>query len=156
MTHFEKLLFCSGGNLLNIATACQIENKIEYFMENSSEYYCLNIIVNISSFSPLNNNMNTTLKYYCQQALNKKLKWGGDMKFFTKGTGPGIKYTPLVSYFYKHFACLRVFLIKEFPCSVVVHTFFDQTGNTVDEMVQQQYHLLICINIECRNFVVLL
>ena len=54
-------------------------------MENSREYYCLNIIVKISSFSPLNTNASTTLKYYHKQALNKKLKlMGGAMKFFTK------------------------------------------------------------------------
>ena len=54
-------------------------------MENSAEYYYLNIIVNISSFSPLNTNANTTLKYYHKQALNKKLKLiRGAMTFFTK------------------------------------------------------------------------
>ena len=54
-------------------------------MENFGEYYCLNIIVNISSFSPLNTNANTTLKFYRKQALNKKLKLiRGAMKFFTK------------------------------------------------------------------------
>ena len=54
-------------------------------MENSREYYCLNIMLNTSSFSPLNTNMNTNLKYYRKQALNKKLKLvGGAMKFFTK------------------------------------------------------------------------
>ena len=53
-------------------------------MENSCQYYCLNIIVNISSFSPLNTNITTTLKYYHKQALNKELKlMGGAMKFFT-------------------------------------------------------------------------
>ena len=52
-------------------------------MENSHEYYCLNIVVNISLFSPLNINVTTTLKYYCKQALNKKLNlMGGTMKFF--------------------------------------------------------------------------
>ena len=35
-------------------------------------------------------------------------------------------------YFYKHVAFLRVFFIKELAHFVVVHTFFDQTGNTVD------------------------
>ena len=54
-------------------------------MKNSSEYYCLIIIVNISSFIPLNTNVNTTLKYYRKQALNEKLKLiRGAMKFFTK------------------------------------------------------------------------
>ena len=54
-------------------------------MENYREHYCLNIIVNISSFIPLNTNVNTTLKYYRKQALNKKLKlMGGVIKFFTK------------------------------------------------------------------------
>ena len=54
-------------------------------MENCSEYYCLNIIVNIRSFSPLNNNLNTSPKYYRKQALNKKPKLvGGAMKYFAK------------------------------------------------------------------------
>ena len=40
----------------------------------------------------------------------------------------------LVSYFYKHVAFLRVVLyIKELACSIIVHTFFDSKGNTVDE-----------------------
>ena len=43
-------------------------------MENSRKYYFLNIIVNISTFGPLNINVNTTLKYYREQALKKKLK----------------------------------------------------------------------------------
>ena len=48
-------------------------------------FYCLNINVNISSFSPLINNVNTTLKYFHKQALNKKLKlMGRAMKYFTK------------------------------------------------------------------------
>ena len=37
-------------------------------MENSREYFCLNIIVNISTYGPLNTNVNTTLKYYSKQA----------------------------------------------------------------------------------------
>ena len=54
-------------------------------MENSAEYYYLNINVNISSFSPLNTNVNTILKYYHKQALNKKQKLiRGAMTFFTK------------------------------------------------------------------------
>ena len=54
-------------------------------MENSGEYYCLNIIVNISSFSPLDTSVNTMLKYYRKQALNKKLKLiRGAMKCCTK------------------------------------------------------------------------
>ena len=54
-------------------------------MKNSLAYYCLNIIVNISSFSPLHNNVNTTRMYCHKQALNKKLKMiRGAMKFFTK------------------------------------------------------------------------
>ena len=54
-------------------------------MENSAEYYYLNINVNISSFSPLHTNANTILKYYHKQALNKKLKLiRGAMTFFTK------------------------------------------------------------------------
>ena len=58
-------------------------------MENSREYYCLNIIVNISSFSPLNTKVNSTLKYYRKQPLNKKLElMGGAMNFYGKATGP--------------------------------------------------------------------
>ena len=54
-------------------------------MENSSEYYYLNIIVNISSFSPSNTNVNTTLKYYYKQTLKKKVKLSSRaMKFITK------------------------------------------------------------------------
>ena len=50
-------------------------------MENSHEYYCLNIVMNINSFDPLN----TTLKYYRKQAaLKKKLKVMGEAIFFTK------------------------------------------------------------------------
>ena len=54
-------------------------------MENCCEYCCLNVIVNISSFRTLNNNVNATLKYYRKQALNKKLKlMGGAIQYFTK------------------------------------------------------------------------
>ena len=49
------------------------------------ECYCLNIIVNISCFSPLNTSLNTILEYYCKQAINKKLKlMGGAKTFFMK------------------------------------------------------------------------
>ena len=45
----------------------------------------MNIIANISSFSPLNTNANITLKYYSKQALNKKLKLiRGSMNFLQK------------------------------------------------------------------------
>ena len=54
-------------------------------MENSREFYCSNIIVNISSFSLSNTNVNTTVKYYHKQALNKKIKLlERAMNFFTK------------------------------------------------------------------------
>ena len=54
-------------------------------MENFQESYCLNIIMNISSFSLLNTNVNTTLKYCRKQALNKELRLiGGVIRFFTK------------------------------------------------------------------------
>ena len=50
-------------------------------MDNSSKIYCLNIIVNISFFGPLKNNVNTILTYYRKQALSKKLKlMRGSMK----------------------------------------------------------------------------
>ena len=59
-------------------------------MENFCEYHFLNvtvwmiIIVSINSFSALNIIVNTTLKYYYKQALNKKLKlMGGAMHFFS-------------------------------------------------------------------------
>ena len=53
----------------------------------------------------------------------------------------------LVSYFYKHFSFLRVFVyIKELAHSVVVHTFFDYNGITVDQTMQRQ-HLNQYINI---------
>ena len=54
-------------------------------MENSFEYYCLNIIVIISFFSSLNTNVNTNLKYYRREALIKKVKlrWEA-MKNFLK------------------------------------------------------------------------
>ena len=72
-------------DLLNIVTACQFEKLIEYFIENSGEYDCENINGNISSFSPLNANVNTILKYYRKDALNKKLKLiKGAIKIFTK------------------------------------------------------------------------
>ena len=41
---------------------------------------------------------------------------------------------------------LRVFFIKELACSVVVHEYFDQTGNTVDNIIRWQ-HLNQYINI---------
>ena len=62
-----------------------VEKLIEYFIENSGEYDCENITGNISSFSPLNANVNTILKYYRKDALNKKLKLiKGAIKIFTK------------------------------------------------------------------------
>ena len=72
-------------------------------MDNCSEYYYLNIIVNISSFSSLNTNVNTSLKYYCKQSLNKKLKlMEGTMKLFTKSYW-AIKYLALWSPGLRHF-----------------------------------------------------
>ena len=42
-------------------------------------------IANIRCFNPLNTNMNTNLKYYCKQALSKKLKLIREaMNFFIK------------------------------------------------------------------------
>ena len=52
-------------------------------MDNCDEYYCLNITVNICCFSPMNNNGNTSLKYYRKQAFKKRLKLiGGPIKYF--------------------------------------------------------------------------
>ena len=54
------------------------------------EYYCLNVIVNISSFNPFNTNVNTTLKYYRKQALNKNTKTDGrgHKIFYEKASEP--------------------------------------------------------------------
>ena len=89
LSYFSQIYtFLWNGEVLdelNMATVCQFENRIKYFMENCSEHYCLNIIVNVSSFIPLNNNVNTSVKYYRKQALNKKLKLMREaMKYFTK------------------------------------------------------------------------
>ena len=40
-------------------------------MENCSDRYCLNIIVNIISFSAMNVTLNTTVNYYHDQVLNR-------------------------------------------------------------------------------------
>ena len=46
----------------------------------------------------------------------------------------------LVSYFYNYVAFLRVFFIqKNHASSIIVHTFFDYKGNTVDETMQWQH-----------------
>ena len=58
----------------------------------------LNIILNITSFSPLNTNVITTLKYYHKQAINKKLILiRGVMKLFTKKKCWARKYLVLWS-----------------------------------------------------------
>ena len=44
-------------------------------MENSHKYYCLNIIVNITSFNPLN----TTVSLKQETKINRR-----DHEFFTK------------------------------------------------------------------------
>ena len=54
-------------------------------MENFREYYFLNVIVSINSFREFNVTVNTTLKYYHNQLLSKKLYlMGGAMKFLWK------------------------------------------------------------------------
>ena len=53
-------------------------------MKKFCEYYYLNNIVSINPFNALNITENITLKYYHKQALNKKLKLIGDMKYFSK------------------------------------------------------------------------
>ena len=54
-------------------------------MGNFCEYDCLNIFVGISSFSTLHITVNTTLKYYHYQPLNKKLNMMGRVSnFFLK------------------------------------------------------------------------
>ena len=67
----------------------------------------------------------------------------------------------LVSYFYKHIAFLFfyffylfIFFVKEHPCSITVHTFFEKTGNAVDETMQQQHlsqYINICLHREYRK-----
>ena len=58
----------------------------------------LNIILNITSFSPLNTNVITTLKYYHKKTINKKLILiRGVMKFFTKKKCWARKYLVLWS-----------------------------------------------------------
>ena len=60
----------------------------------------------------------------------------------------------LVSYSYKHVAFLRVSFIKELARSVIVYTFFNQTGNTVDETMQWQYlnqYINIYLHRECSK-----
>ena len=50
-----------------------------------SEYYYLNVLVNVNSIVALNISLNTTLKYYYSQVLNEKLKlMGGTIIFFSK------------------------------------------------------------------------
>ena len=44
---------------------------IRNLLDNFFEYHCLSIIVNINSFSDWNITVNTTLKYFNTQALNK-------------------------------------------------------------------------------------
>ena len=59
--------------------------KTRGYFENLFEYYFLNIVGNVNSFSDLNITVSTTLKYYHQQALSKKLKlMGGAMKYFSE------------------------------------------------------------------------
>ena len=54
-------------------------------MDTFCEYYCLDIIVGISSLSALNITVNTTPKCYRNQALNDKLKlMEGVIRFFGK------------------------------------------------------------------------
>ena len=70
------------------------------------EYY-----YEISSFSALNTNVNTTLKYYRQQALSKKLKlMGMAMKYFTKKLLGHEIFSSLIpwatKYFFKKFVKL--------------------------------------------------
>ena len=52
-------------------------------MGNFCEYGCLNIFVGISSFSTLHITVNTTLKYYHYQPLNKKLNVMGRVSNFS-------------------------------------------------------------------------
>ena len=71
-------------------------------MENSCKFYFLNIIVTISSFNPLNTNVNSTLKYYRKQPLNKKLKlMGGAIKVFTEMLSLALWFLGLWDIFWK-------------------------------------------------------
>ena len=54
----------------------------------------------------------------------------------------------LVSYFYKHIAFLTVFFIKELTHPIIIHTFFDKTGNTGKTMQQQHFNQYIYIYLQ--------
>lgn len=70
----------------NVLLHCTFSIKLFWFLSSViCESYCLNIIVNINSFSALNISVNTTLKYYGSQSLNENLKlMGGAMKSLLK------------------------------------------------------------------------
>ena len=70
----------------NVLLHCTFSIKLFWFLSSViCESYCLNIIVNINSFSALNISVNTTLKYYGSQSLNENLKlMGGAMKCLLK------------------------------------------------------------------------
>ena len=85
LSYFSKstLFMKWGSSELIIHCNRMLVSKFSWIFYGEFPYYCLNIVVNISSFSPLNINVTTTLKYYCKQALNKKLNlMGGAMNFF--------------------------------------------------------------------------
>ena len=70
----------------NVLLHCTFSIKLFWFLSSViCESYCLNVIVNINSFSALNISVNTTLKYYGSQSLNENLKlMGGAMKSLLK------------------------------------------------------------------------
>ena len=52
-------------------------------MENFYKYYCLVIVMSITFFNVLNIKVNTVMKYYHNQAINRKLKlMAGAMNLF--------------------------------------------------------------------------
>ena len=111
-------------------------------MKNSREYYCLNIIVNIRSFSPLNTNLNTIMKYYRKQALNKKLKlMGGAMKFFTKKLLGHEIFSSMIPWATKYF--LKNF---EKPSGLISYIFHICS-------LKLLFFVLVCIYVPCGQVI---
>ena len=86
---FSSQIFLKQFLLYSCKRTLTWQKNIRDFLKNFFEYYFFNIMVNINSFCDLSITVNTTLKYYYMQALDKKLKlMGGAMKyFFTKLLG---------------------------------------------------------------------
>ena len=86
--HLSSLVVFRCHSLyLDVSLVCLFINDQNFrgFLENLFEYCFLNIIVTVNFVSDLNISVSTTLKYYHNEALNKKLKlMGGAMKYFSK------------------------------------------------------------------------